>query len=385
MANDSFIDTICSLLYNDYEILIYPSDIHKIIQTSYLWPVIKVIDRNGFAVQYYRTFFSEPQKLCSSSGIRSSFWEDECIKYEQHQFHSWDVPFLGIIAVKSEKQDMPIAGIPALHCENGIVAVRVFFSYNSASFSHAEAIQKLLEDELAERLGWELEEIVLSANILHKCKSIWPEIDIVERVKSLVVARTLQLPEMLPCDESAYKILLNDASMNICKSIAEVKDALEKIINSHEHCRLLLMKKNMKYGKTYLGSIHDELCDSLNRYCEAFLLVAMPVAYCLHIPLILKEFTTRIEIAYNDPVKYRMKMKTLSFLTVNIERIMEKKAKNSYQIQRKKDALLIMIENFIINQFTTQTARKFVKIQLSDIEEKIEELHHVLEISETQH
>jgi hypothetical protein len=44
-----------------------------------------------------------------------------------------------------------------------------------------------------------------------------------------------------------------------------------------------------------------------------------------------------------------------------------------------------MIENFIINQFTTQTARKFVKIQLSDIEEKIEELHHVLEISETQH
>jgi hypothetical protein len=99
----------------------------------------------------------------------------------------------------------------------------------------------------------------------------------------------------------------------------------------------------------------------------------------------LKEFTTRIEIAYNDPVKYRMKMKTLSFLTVNIERIMEKKAKNSYQIQRKKDALLIMIENFIINQFTTQTARKFVKIQLSDIEEKIEELHHVLEISETQH
>lgn len=73
-------------------------------------------------------------------------------------------------------------------------------------------------------------------------------------------------------------------------------------------------------------------------------------------------------------------MKTMSFLTVTIECIMERNSKNSHQIQRKKDALLIMIENFIINQFATQTARKFVQILQSDIQERIEELRHVLEI-----
>lgn len=52
-ANGAFIDTICSLLYNNYEIIVYPSDIYKIMQTSYLWPVIKVIDRSGFIVQLY--------------------------------------------------------------------------------------------------------------------------------------------------------------------------------------------------------------------------------------------------------------------------------------------------------------------------------------------
>lgn len=221
----------------------------------------------------YRTLFSEPKNFNSISDIRAPFWADECFAYEQQRFTSWNVPFLVSKPIKSKKQDVPLLGVPALHYEDGVVAVRVFFSYSSASFSHAKALQKLLEDELAEMFGWELEEIVLSENIVHKSKSIWPESDVTEIVTALAVARTLQLPEILPCDESAYKIVLNEASLNIRKSITEVMGALEKIIHSHEICRLLLIKKNLKYGKTYLGSIHEELCDSLNRFVPHFSLL----------------------------------------------------------------------------------------------------------------
>jgi hypothetical protein len=381
-ANGTFVDTLCSLLYNNYEITVYPSDIRKIMQISFLWPIIKVIDHNGLIVQSYRTFFSDPEKSSSISEIRAPFWADECSACEQHRFTSWSVPFLEPRQIKSEKQDVPLLGFPALHCENGGVATRVFFSYSSASCSHAWGFQKLLEDELAEMFGWELENIAISAKLLHKGKLIWPEADLTETVKALVVARTLQLPDILPCDESAFKKLSYGASVSICKSIAEVMDALEKVVNSHEICRLLLVKKNLKYGNTYLGSIYDELCDLLNGYCAAFLCTDTPVAYRLHIPVILSEFTMRIEMAYNDPAKYRLKMKIRSFLIANLERIMSRRSTNSYQIQRKNEAIRIMIEDFIINQFTAQTVKKFVQPQQSDIQEKLEELRHELEIPE---
>jgi ATP-dependent helicase HrpA len=380
-ANGKFVHTISSFLYNNYHILLYPSDINKTLQTSTLWPIVKVIDRNGRIVMAKRTFLSELNSDCMASDLRHSFWEDECNYYEQQRFNTWKVAFLEPVSIKSVKQEVSLVGITALHYENGNIAVRVFFSYNSASLSHAEALRKLLEDELAEMFGWELERIVFPAVFLKKCKLIWPDLDIIDEVRALVVSRTLQLPYDLPCDETAFKLLLHESSMNISKSISEVKTALENIIDSHEIYRTLLVKKNVKYGKTYLGPIYEELCDSLNVYCAAFFSCVTPVNYCLRIPLILKEFVMRIEVAYNDPSKYRVKMKTMSFFAFKIQAMMEGLS-TSFQIERKKEELMIMIEDYIISQFTIQNSKRSVGIQQSDIEEKIEELHHVLEIPE---
>ncbi len=380
-ANGPFLNAICSLLYNLYDVLIYPSDIKINSQPQHLWPVIRVTDSSGNTRFSFRTLFDLQSNHCDNSGLRGTVWEEGCKQYEHAVFTSWNVPFLKSVPVKANKQLIGISGFPALHIENDQIAVRIFFSCSSASHSHAETIKKMLETRLSEKLAWEMERITISGNYRKTCQSIWKDVDIEEALRVLICKKILQLPDSLPVDEEGFFSLVEDADERIMQTIKEVESVFEKMISEYENCRALLEKKNRKYRNTYLNTVYNDLNEALIDYCTKFLSSHSPVEYSLQIPRFLNGFMKRIEAAYDEPQKFQKKMRVIDFHRKIIERITDNSSKKSYDIQKLIDGLHILIEMYLLTTFSSVQLKKSEMIQDSDIQEKIEELRHAVELS----
>jgi len=374
----TFVNCICSLLYEKYRLHISSMSIDMSIQPRNLWPVICVVDKNNNVLKKFRAGMEPFRKENSRAEIRDKFWEMECIEYEQAEFISWDTPFLECINIKSASQQIGLAGFAALHCEKDKIAVRIFFSRESASFSHISGIKKILEQRFEELLCWEVENVNISNVMKRKIFEIWPDTDIEECIKKMILKKFLYIHTDIPVTEIAFENLFELKKASAAEMQSGIINMVEIVISEYLRCLAILKKKRIKYEKTYLDEMYNNLYDALVNYIDEFIASDTSAIVMEKMPEVLSVFVNRIEYAYSDPLKYKSKMKLYKFYINCIEQLT--KMEHGYEDWCKINEFRIFIEQFIISQLSPSGTKNQKNINQNDCQEMYDDLYRSLNI-----
>lgn len=309
-SHGGFLSKVCSVIKELYDIKINIS-LEEIIP-DHLWPIIKVIDKNGIIVESFRAFVEKPKTHFTKSGKRSNTLENICSNYE-YEFHK-DAEATKLpkpVDIRSGALPFPLGGFSALTVESDNVYGRIFFSKSLAIESQIAAVNYLIEQRLSEQLAWELEKFRIPPLLKQKIQSMSGEIEIQLLAEQIFVKYIIHFSDELP--DSLEKI-----EKAVAKSCERIKNAgqfvveyLEKFQGIYKSNDALLKKWAARYNGNGSPAVYNELHENLTEYLELLTDNKTPFFIIEKLPEFLWGMRKRIENAFLDPVKYRNRMRRM--------------------------------------------------------------------------
>jgi ATP-dependent helicase HrpA len=382
VIDNHFVETVCRICYDIFDIMIYPSDVYSVQLPHYHWPIIRVLKKD----QSERLIGRLPirkNKYPITITKRPELWEDFVHAFEQDTFIKWEQTFLKKTFISMSGQIAGLFGYIALCKEKNNIASRMFFSYNAASRSHADSIRLLLERALETELSWELETCEIKSDIKKSKMAAVLQADMNEIFKEMIVEKVLQLPELLPFDVNSFDLLVQLAKKRCATVKEDMTGLFSQVVSCFELCSTKLEKLEKKRDLMLPDGVLEQLSEELFIYGNSFLSSDTPISFKEKMAQLLSFFVNRIEIAINDPAKYKIKMKIAGNLKLTLETIVKNLEFLSYEIEIRCNEIYMMVEMYLLQMFSSQQYKYDKTIAESDIQEKIEELRFLVELQGT--
>jgi hypothetical protein len=295
---------LCTNALELFGITVDSSEVAMLIP-EYLWPRIIVKDNKNVNKKVFRASQNAISDYNRVPGIRPEFLASSCKEFERDFGGEWGIGMLQAVPVRSQKQILPLIVFPAFRSDNNGVVIRAYLSLSAACQSHINAIRAMIEEQMAEKLAWEIEMIKIPMLLEQKFNKLLGSFNIYDVCIRMVIEKVLKLPPDLPCCEIEFSTQLEDAANRVDGAALEVVNLIDKCISGIEMCQNLLQKRIRRHGATTNPLIIEELQSNLDSYIKLLSFESAQIELLQNSPKYLDGLIKRIDIGFLEPHKWK--------------------------------------------------------------------------------
>ncbi len=331
---------------------------------SHLWPRIVVIGEKGVVRDVFRAGVESPSVPSPPRGLRAPRWAPWCEALEQGGSERWrfgSVPRTATL--RPPGQTVALRVYPGLHREQNRVALRVFWSEQSAAVAHAGAVRRLLENALAEELTWSMCSTETPARLVQQTREFTSAAELEQTLTRLTVERVLRLPVDPPRDEAGFRALVASAAEKIPPAAEQAIGLVSAVAEGYARCAATLDKMIDRYPNGPLfNSIAESLYDSFERYIGMLFDTSVSPKLLDGLPRYLVAFEGRIETAFLNPKRYRTVMADIDAFRETLRKL---QARSDAKVPSRREELECYaqwIEELAVAQFGRSKVKPLVSI-----------------------
>jgi RNA helicase HrpA len=300
LPQESFINSVVNF-FRGVDIVLSTEEIEAILPV-HLWIRIAIKCDND-VVRIVRT----PTKMYRTDEDDPWFLKNPLLQIsEQMLWH--DPELLSQTKLSKDKQVVPLCAFPASHFDDHKIRTRYFLRKEDAISSQMITTSQLIQNSLAEQLTWVVEEITLPPVVRQKLGKLFQIDDVGQFLLPLIIKYVLGDPEIYALTEFQLQEQIIQAKKRIEIVKPEILNLLSKIIDSTEAVSSLLKKRTEKHKSASNDSVFHELLEEYDFYMKIILSESAPYFFLEQISYVLNHFCYRIDAAFYDFNKYRMRM-----------------------------------------------------------------------------
>jgi ATP-dependent helicase HrpA len=342
---------------------------------AHLWPRIVVRGADGNVCAVFRAGV-EPLAPPQSCGMRASRWAPWCTSMEHDGAIRWE---FGSIPLSTALQvpGLPIAPrvYPGLNREEGMVALRVFWSPEAAQIAHAEAVYQLLESTVAEELAWNLRTLKASPALMSKTSAFTSSGELEQTLLRLTSERVLNLPAELPRSKMAFDALAASAMERIPLAAQQALGLIDAVADGYAHCLAKLEKAVSRYrASATCKEFADQLYDAFEGYVGMLFDPAVSVRLVDGLPRYLLAFEGRIETAFLNPQRYRTAMADIGEFHATLQRLRTRPDAAVPSRRMELQSYAMWIEELAVAQFGRDKVKPLVSVTAERLTARGQEL-----------
>ncbi len=343
---------------------------------DHLWVQIRVFTEKTSTWNHFRPPAEPLPSAIQTGEKRMPEWGRYC-PWEKENITSWEwdrIPPAG--AVGSEKQNLPLVGIPALCLEDNSIAFRTFWTCDAASQSHGAAVEQLIEIGLAEELAWAEKECELPEDLAELWEGIIQRDALEEWLGTFRYRLVFRLDTAVPWTREAFAEHLKNAWTKVHAANHDARQIARETGTEYRNCRRLLKKKARKSHGAFYGSIAKELDAELESYVTRFFDVRTPAATVMDIPRFLRALPSRIESAFLNPGRYRRRVRDIQELNSSVKELYNNGRNPSIEQRKELDCVRRSIEELAVTHFaphlaTSSVSQSSIEGQIADLRSRI--------------
>ncbi|MBD3422033.1 MAG: ATP-dependent RNA helicase HrpA [Chitinivibrionales bacterium] len=372
----SFIEAVINRIEKLTSLAMRDRSVPAHLIAPHLWIKVQVVDQRGLIIDSFRPPIQSPEQPAPHSGKRASIWQSYCSRFEKSGDAVWDLPLLQRIEIASPRQLLPIPAWCACTGNRGEVTSAVFFAKAAAEFAHAHAVQRLLEQDLAATLSWEIESVKPDRTTAESWSHLFPGRNLIEWMQQLYITSITALEEHLPLDRQHYVQLKSNADAKIYSRKEMVRDLFRRCVVLYKECRELIARMLQATITDYFSAVRDELLNDLDAYLQRLDVSHAPasLSFATGLPRYLAAFRHRIEAGFMHPGKYRQAKSKLAAFLRELQALRRLQTSAGFAFAQKVDEFELMIEEYAVSAYAQHAMKTKMTVSEQRLGEKVREL-----------
>lgn len=374
-TNEPFATVVCRTIAEIYNVHISPADLQRRPLPPHADLRVNVHDSTGETVASFRATEGAPGNLRMTepdgeSGIA------EFSRWERTGLTEWDFDLLPErIEAPARGQGVPLYGYPALRDTDGRVDMVVCRSAREARDVHRHGVRCLLEHALASELGWAEKELRPKGEARIRCAPFGSAEQTATVLMDSIRRSYLELetPPRTKPDYEKTRARLKSELRGIGFQTAEL---FAGVLQAHGNCIALIEKLARKHTVGALASLKGELHDDLTKYIREIYSPGVNLERLRQYPRYLRAFLRRIENAYDDNAKYRLRMKTVHTYESVCDELASARSAEDETASRELEELVQMVEELKISLFAQQAVKTRYPISEKRLNKKIDAIRN---------
>lgn len=331
---------------------------------AHLWPRVVVTGEKGIVRDVFRAGVEAPSIPTRAHGLRAPRWAPWCDAFEQGGAGRWSfgsVPRTA--ALQPPGQAVALRVYPALHREQGRVALRAFWSEQSAAVAHAAAVRHLLENALAEELAWNMRSAEIPSELVQQTRQFTSPKELEQTLTRLTVERVLSLPVEVPRDTDSFRALVASAAEKVPLAAEQATGLVSAVADGYARCSAKLDKMIERYPNSPLfRTVAETLYDSFERYIGMLFDPSVSPKLLDGLPRYLLAFEGRIETAFVNPKRYRTVMADIAAFRDTLTRLLARPDAKVPSRREELECYAQWIEELAVAQFGRSKVKPLVSI-----------------------
>jgi ATP-dependent helicase HrpA len=264
---------------------------------AHLRPRIEVLDADAKPLATGRDLRQVRTQVASHDPTAGSRpWQEAVRRWERYDLRAWDCGDLPERIHVEDVGGFPLYAFPALHLEEGTLAVRLFRHAEEAAAAHATALPPLADRVLEREWAWLQKDLKALTPIKPHYVTLGPGDELTSTAFDNIRRHLLAAPDPAPRTAAAFDAWIQGARVQLPGLVMRFAGWVGEILNLRQ--ALLL------HRKPYPGMRAD-----LDALLPSRFLDTIPMARLVHVPRYLKAMALRADRAAVNPAKDAEKLR----------------------------------------------------------------------------